>query len=104
MSKSLPEIPNTPAELFALQTKGDFDTENPEALANLVSELQDCHEPSPVQGLRAALRLVEQLYCYHFNMVEDAEENELTAYQLQLWVDDTKLLKKALLALRQVNT
>jgi hypothetical protein len=37
-------------------------------------------------------------------MVEEAEENELTAYQLQLWKDDTKLLKKALLALRQVNT
>jgi hypothetical protein len=103
MSNSLPEIPNSPAELFALHNKG-FDTENPEALANLISELQDLHEPSPLQGLKAAERLVEQLYCYHFNMVEEAEENELTAYQLQLWKDDTKLLKKALLALRQVNT
>jgi hypothetical protein len=37
-------------------------------------------------------------------MVQDAEENELSAYQKQLWKDDTKLLKKALLALRQVNT
>jgi hypothetical protein len=36
-------------------------------------------------------------------MVENAEENELSAYQKQMWVDDTKLLKKALLALRQVN-
>jgi hypothetical protein len=37
-------------------------------------------------------------------MVENAEEMELSSYQLQLWKDDTKLLKKALLALRQVNT
>ena len=103
MSNSLPEAPNTPAELFALQTKEQFDTENPEALAELISELQDEHEPSPLQGLRAAQQLLEQLYMFHFNMVENAEENELTAYQLQMWVDDTKLLKKALLALRQVN-
>jgi hypothetical protein len=40
---------------------------------------------------------------FHFNMVEDAEENELSAYQLQLWKDDTALLKTAMLALRQVN-
>ena len=103
MSKSLPEAPNTPAELFALQTKEQFDIENPNALAELLSEIQERHEPTPLQGLTAAEQLVEQLYCYHFNMVEDAEENELTAYQLQLWKDDTLLLKQALLALRQVN-
>jgi hypothetical protein len=95
--------PNSPLELIALNDCAKFDTENPEALAELISELQDEHEPSPLQGLRAAQQLLEQLYCYHFNMVENAEENELTAYQLQMWVDDTKLLKKALLALRQVN-
>ena len=103
MSKSLPEVPNTPSELFALQTKEQFDTENPNALAELLSEIQEQHEPSPLQGLKAAEQLLEQLYMYHFNTVVNAEEMELTEYQLQLWKDDTKLLKKALLAIRQVN-
>ena len=95
--------PNTPLELIALNEVEKFDTENPEALTELIQELQNEHEPSPLQGLRAAQHLLEQLYMFHFNMVEDAEENELSAYQKQMWVDDTKLLKKALLALRQVN-
>jgi hypothetical protein len=96
--------PNSPLELIALNDSAEFDTENPEALTELIQELQTEHEPSPLQGLRAAQHLLEQLYMFHFNMVEDAEENELTAYQLQMWVDDTALLKTALLALRQVNT
>jgi len=96
--------PNTPLELIALNEGSKFDIENPNALAELLSEIQEEHEPSPLQGLRAAQQLIEQLYSYHFTMVENAEENELTAYQLQMWTDDTKLLKKALLALRQVNT
>ena len=97
-------IPNSPLELIALNEGAKFDIENPNALAELLSEIQDKHEPSPLQGLRAAQQLIEQLYSYHFTMVENAEENEFTAYQLQMWTDDTKLLKKALLALRQVNT
>jgi hypothetical protein len=97
-------IPNSPLELIALNEGSKFDADNPNALAELLSEIQEEHEPSPLQGLKAAEQLLEQLYCYHFGMVENAEENELTAYQLQMWVDDTKLLKKALLALRQVNT
>ena len=96
--------PNSPLELIALNEDAKFDIENPDALAELLSEIQEQHEPSPLQGLKAAEQLIEQLYMYHFNTVENAEEMELTAYQLQLWVDDTKLLKKALLALRQVNT
>ena len=96
-------IPNSPLELIALNEVEKFDTENPEALTELIQELQNEHEPSPLQGLRAAQHLIEQLYMFHFNMVEDAEENELSAYQKQLWVDDTALLKTAMLALRQVN-
>ena len=96
--------PNSPLELIALNEGSKFDVDNPEALTELIQELQSEHEPSPLQGLRAAQHLIEQLYMFHFNMVQDAEENELSAYQKQLWKDDTKLLKKALLALRQVNT
>jgi len=95
--------PNTPLELIALNDSAEFDTENPNALAELISEIQERHEPTPLQGLTAAEQLLEQLYMYHFNTVENAEENELTSYQLQMWKDDTLLLKQALLALRQVN-
>lgn len=104
MSKSLPEIPNTPAELLAMQTKTSFDTENPNALVELISEIQDECEPTPLQGLRAAQHLLEQLHFYHYTTVENADELELTPYQLQMWVDDTSLIKQAINALRQVNS
>ena len=97
-------IPNSPLELIALNEGAKFDIENPNALVELLNEIQEEYEPSPLQGLKAAEQLLEQLYMFHFNMVDNAEENDLTSYQLQMWVDDTKLLKKALLALRQVNT
>ena len=95
--------PNSPLELIALNDSAEFDTDNPEALTELIQDLQNEYEPSPLQGLRAAQNLIDQLYMFHFNTVEDAEKNGLSSYQLQLWKDDTKLLKKALLALRQVN-
>jgi hypothetical protein len=97
-------IPNSPAELLALNEGAKFDVENPNALAELVQELQEEHDPNPLQGLRAAQQLIEQLYQFHFQMVEDAEENGFTAYQRTMWEDDTALLKTAMLALRQVNT
>ena len=97
-------IPNSPLELIALNEGSKFDIDNPNALVELLNEIQEEYEPSPLQGLKAAEQLLEQLYMFHFNMVDNAEENDLTSYQLQMWVDDTKLLKKALLALRQVNT
>ena len=96
-------IPNSPLELIALNEGSKFDIDNPNALVELLNEIQEEYEPSPLQGLKAAEQLLEQLYMYHFNTVENADEMDLTPYQLQLWVDDTKLLKKALLALRQVN-
>ena len=96
-------IPNSPLELIALNEGASFDREDPNALVELLNEIQEQHEPSPLQGLKAVEQLLQQLYMYHFNTVEDAEEMELTPYQIQLWKDDTKLLKKALLAVRQVN-
>jgi len=96
-------IPNSPAELLALNEGAKFDSNNPYALAELIEELQDEHDPNPLQGLKAAQKLIEQLYQYHFQMVEDAEENGLTTYQRTMWEDDTALLKTAMLALRQVN-
>lgn len=96
--------PNTPTELIALNESAEFNTENPGALVELISDLQERHEPTPLQGLRAAQHLLEQLHFYHFNTVENAEEIGLTEYQRQMWIDDTKLIKKAIKALRQVNS
>ena len=104
MSNSLPQVPNTPAELLALNERNKFDTENPNALAELINELEEQYEPSPLQGLKAAQDLLEKLHFYHFSMVEQAEELNLSEYQRQMWIDDTKLIKEAINALRQVNT
>mgnify|MGYP003338951657 CR=1 FL=1 len=87
MSKSLPEVPNSPAELFALNEKSGFDVENPDALVDIINELHEELEPTPLQGLRAAQDLLERLHYYHYHMVEQAEENGLTAYQKQMWVE-----------------
>ena len=104
MSKSLPETPNTPAELFALNEEPKFDVEDPNALVKLIDELHDEYEPNPLQGLRAAQDLIDKLYHYHFHMVENAEENDFTPFQLQMWKDDTALLKQVVMLLRQINT
>ena len=96
-------IPNSPAELIALNEGAKFDSQDPNALTELIQELQDEYDPNPLQGLRAAQHLIEQLYHFHFNTVETADELELTPYQLQMWKDDTSLLKQAMLALRQIN-
>ena len=95
--------PNTPAELIALNEGAKFDPENPFALVDVINEFHEEYEPSPLQGLKAAQDLLERLYFYHFQMVENAEENGLCEYQRHMWVDDTKLIKKAINALRQVN-
>lgn len=97
-------IPNSPAELIALNENAKFDIENPDALVELIDELHEEYDPTPLQGLRAAQRLLEQLHFYHFQTVENAEENGLSEYQRQMWVDDTALIKQAINALRQVNT
>lgn len=96
-------IPNSPLELIALNEGAKFDVENPNALAELIEELQEEYDPNPLQGLRAAQQLIEQLYQFHFNTVEAADELELTSYQKAMWEDDTALLKTAMLALRQIN-
>lgn len=96
--------PNTPAELIALNEGAKFDIEDPNALVELIQELQEVNDPTPLQGLRAAQHLLEQLHYYHFNTVENADELDLSEYQRQMWIEDTKLIKKAINALRQVNS
>jgi len=102
MSNSLPSVPSSPSELFALNETRQM-AEGPQAFAQAVAELQEELEPAPAQGLNAAIQLVCQLTRYHFDTMESADEMELTPYQRELWATDYKSLKKALKLLRSVT-
>ena len=102
MSNSLPSAPTSPAELFALNETREL-AEGPRAFAEAVAELQEELEPTPAQGLNAAIQLVNQLTVYHFETLTNADEMELTAYQRELWAQDYKALRKALKLLRGVT-
>ena len=102
MSNSLPSVPSSPAELMRLHEEAAAQN-GPMAFAEAVQELQEELEPTPVQGLNAAIALVGQLKHYHFTTLEAADELELTGYQRELWEQDYKSLTKALNLLRQVS-
>jgi hypothetical protein len=111
MSNTQKPVPNSAAELLALnelrQAKEAEAEEglgdDPKAFAYAVGQLQEDFNPSPVQGLMAAITLVEQLKHFHHSQIEDADELGLTNYQVKLWKEDYKALKVALQALRQVD-
>jgi hypothetical protein len=90
--------PDCPAQLMRLN-EIQRELESPQAFAELVSDCQDDFEPSPVQGLNAAIMLVTQLAKLHFDMID---EGGLDPWQEELWRSDYELLKKATGLLRQV--
>ena len=102
MSNSLPSVPSSPAALIALNEQREL-AEHPQAFAEAVAELQQELDPTPAQGLAAAIQLVGQLAHYHYETVEQAEDIGLSPYQVELWTDDYKALKKALKLLRSVT-
>jgi hypothetical protein len=91
--------PNCPVELFKLN-EVQKELESPQAFAELVSDCQDDFEPTPTQGLNAAIMIVSQLQKYHFDTLQDGE---LDAYQSEIWEEDYQALKKAAALLRQVR-
>jgi hypothetical protein len=91
--------PNCPVELFKLN-EVQKELESPQAFAELVSDCQDDFEPTPTQGLNAAIMIVNQLLKYHFDTLQGGD---LDAWQEELWQTDYQLLKKALGQLRQVT-
>jgi hypothetical protein len=111
MSNTQKPVPATPAELLALNElrqakEADLEEglgDDPKAFAYAVTQLQEDFSPSPVQSLMAAIQLVEQLKAYHHETIENAEDMELSAYQVEIWKEDYQALKVALQALRQVD-
>jgi hypothetical protein len=73
---------------------------SPQAFAELVSDCCDDFDPSPTQGLQAALMLVSQLVKHHWDILQDGE---LDDYQTTIWEEDYQALKKAAALLRQVR-
>ena len=90
--------PDCPAQLLRLN-EVQRELESPQAFAELVSDCQDDFEPTPAQGLNAAIMLVSQLAKLHFDMID---EGGLDSWQEEIWRTDYELLKKATGLLRQV--
>ncbi len=91
--------PDCPAQLLRIN-EVQKELESPQAFAELVSDCQDDFEPTPAQGLNAAIMIVSQLQKYHFDTLQDGE---LDAYQSEIWEEDYQALKKAAALLRQVR-
>jgi len=91
--------PNCPVELFKLN-EVQKELESPQAFADLVSDCQDDFEPTPTQGLNAAIMIINQLTKYHFDVLTN---DDLDAWQREVWEEDYQSLKKAAAALRQVR-
>jgi hypothetical protein len=91
--------PNCPVELFKLN-EVHRQLESPQAFAELVQDCADDFDPSPTQGLQAAVMLVGQLVKYHWDQLQSGE---LEDYQEELWNEDYQALKKAAALLRQVR-
>ena len=73
------------------------------AFAEIVSDCQGEFEPTPAQGLNAAIMILDQLLHYHFETVQAADELELTPYQTRIWERDLDHLQVAVDSLRQVS-
>ena len=91
--------PNCPVELFKLN-QVQKELASPQAFAELVQDCSDDFEPTPTQGLQAAIMIINQLTKYHFDILQDGELDE---WQHEVWSEDYKSLKKAAQLLRQVR-
>lgn len=102
------EIPNSPAELFAMQAKAESadcvdSNEDCNAFADfIVEEILPDLEPTPYQTVKAVEKLLARLKSYHFDMLND-EEIEMDAWVKLMWEEDFKRLSAALDAVRLVN-
>ena len=92
--------PDCPAELLRIN-QVQKELESPTAFAELVSDCQDDFDPTPAQGLNAAIMIINQLTKYHFDTLQ---EGELDDWQTSVWEEDYQALKKAAALLRQVRT
>lgn len=91
--------PDCPAQLLKLN-EIHRELESPQAFAELVADCQEDFDPTPTQGLNAAILIVSQLQKFHFDVMNDPE---LDPWQAHLWEADFKHLTDAINALRQVT-
>jgi len=102
------EIPNTPAELFAMQAKAQAQVSGincePGDLnfwAETVDNLLDEEGVSPCQTVKIIEKLLTRLHYFHYEVIKNEDLNE---YQRDIWVEDQKILGKALRLIRQIDT
>lgn len=93
------QTPDCPAQLLKLN-EIHRELESPQAFAELVSDCCEDFDPTPTQGLQAALMLVNQLVKFHHDTLQ---EGELDSWQEEVWSEDYQALKKAAALLRQVR-
>ena len=102
MENNVPEVPNSPQELFAMQRKCSCEKDDPQAFAEYLSEVALPEEdPSPYQTVKAIEMMLYRLRNYHFDVLH--EDESLTAFQKKLWEDDYQHLEKALKHIRLVS-
>ena len=91
--------PDCPAQLLRIN-EVQRELESPQAFADLVSDCADDFEPTPTQGLNAAILIVNQLVKFHFDQLQSGELDE---WGVEVWREDYEALKKAAQLLRQVR-
>jgi len=96
------ETPNTPEELLKMQKGDEPSTEGPLDFWHLVEDMMDETLPSPYQTVKAAEKLVDRLYHYHFEVISDFDSNS-NKWSDRLWREDFKSLGKALKHLRLIH-
>ena len=88
-------VPNTAAELLAMQVQPEIDTEGPDAFADYITEVVAVNfEPTMFQAVKAAEKLLKGVENYHFNMVTEGAD-EMHPEMLKMWKRDLKRLRKA---------
>ena len=104
------EIPNTPAELFAMQAKAqaqvsgvNCEPDNLQFWAQTIDNLLDEEGVSPCQTVKIIERLIARLHYFHHDVISNPD-NDLSDYQRDIWVEDQKILGKALRLIRQIDT
>ena len=101
MENNVPEVPNSPTELLAMQNQRSGDKEDPWAFATFLAEAVIPNEdPSPYQTVKAMEMMLTRLVNYHFDTLQ---EDDLTPWQRKVWKEDYKMLAKALKCVRLVN-
>ena len=85
-----------------MQKGSDPLLEDPMAFWNLVSDMVDEDQPSPYQTVKAVEKLLDRLHRYHFEVIEDFDE-ESDTWCKRLWKEDFKALGKALKNVRLIH-